>query len=115
MWFTFAEALPGLSALYGSPGVSAAGEERSDPESPMPEPGPPGKERLRLPLNDPSLDPAASFKALSFSTLVGSFSHNCMRMKGSRPLMLSMCQGLGLDNNSLTEPWERPKTCSPKC
>ena len=46
---TFADALPGLSALYGSPGVSAAGDERSDPESPMPDPGPPGKERLRLP------------------------------------------------------------------
>ena len=35
-------------------------------------------------------------------------------MKGSLPLMLSWCQGLGLLSSSDTEPWDRPSTNSPK-
>ena len=51
--------------------------------------------------------------ARSLSMLVGSLSHICILMKGSRPLMLSMCHGFGLDSSSDTEPWDRPSTASP--
>ena len=34
-------------------------------------------------------------------------------MKGSLPLILSMCHGFGLDKSSLTEPCESPRTASP--
>lgn len=34
-------------------------------------------------------------------------------MKGSLPLMLSICQALGLLSNSETDPWLRPSTNSP--
>ena len=34
-------------------------------------------------------------------------------MKGSLPLILSMCHGLGLESSSLTEPCESPITASP--
>ena len=50
------------------------------------------------------------FMASSFSMLLGSVSQSCILMKGSRPLMLSMCHGLGLENSSETEPWLSPAT-----
>ena len=34
-------------------------------------------------------------------------------MKGSLPLMLNICQALGLLSNSETDPWLRPSTNSP--
>jgi hypothetical protein len=53
------------------------------------------------------------FMSRSFSTLWGSLSHSCIRTKGSRPFKLSLCQGLGLDSRSDTEPWVNPKMLSP--
>ena len=52
--------------------------------------------------------------SLSFSTLWGSLSHSCMRTKGSRPFRLSLCQGLGRERRSDTEPWVSPRMLSPK-
>ena len=54
------------------------------------------------------------FKVCNLSMLLGSLSQSCIRMKGSLPLILNMCHGLGLDSSSLTDPWDRPKTTSPK-
>lgn len=51
--------------------------------------------------------------SLSFSTLWGSLSHSCIRTKGSRPFRLSLCQGLGRDSRSDTEPCVRPRMLSP--
>lgn len=53
------------------------------------------------------------FMSRSFSTLWGSLSHSCMRTKGSRPFKLSLCQGLGLDSRSDTEPCVSPRMLSP--
>lgn len=53
------------------------------------------------------------FMSISFSTLLGSFSHSCIRTKGSRPFRLSLCQGLGRARRSETEPWVSPKMVSP--
>lgn len=36
-----------------------------------------------------------------------------MRTKGSRPFRLSLCQGLGRDSRSETEPCVRPRILSP--
>jgi hypothetical protein len=54
------------------------------------------------------------WKARSRSMLCGSLSQRCILMKGSRPLRLSMCQGLGLDSSSEIVPWESWSTASPK-
>uniref|UniRef100_A0A182QAN5 Uncharacterized protein n=1 Tax=Anopheles farauti TaxID=69004 RepID=A0A182QAN5_9DIPT len=54
------------------------------------------------------------FSTCSRSTLLASLSQSCMRMNGSRPLMLSMCQGFGFESSSETEPCDRPSTASPK-
>lgn len=53
------------------------------------------------------------FMSRSFSTLWGSLSHSCIRTKGSLPFKLSLCQGLGLDNRSDTEPCVSPRMLSP--
>ena len=53
------------------------------------------------------------FMSISFSTLLGSFSHSCIRTKGSRPFRLSLCQGLGRARRSETEPWVSPRMVSP--
>lgn len=53
------------------------------------------------------------FTSRSFSTLWGSLSHSRMRTKGSRPFKLSLCQGLGLDSRSDTEPCVSPRMLSP--
>ena len=51
------------------------------------------------------LDSSCNFlMASNLSILAGSFSQSCILMKGSRPLMLSMCQGFGFDKSSETEP-----------
>ena len=44
------------------------------------------------------------FMASSLSMLFGSFNHSCILMNGSLPLIESICQGLGLEKSSLTEP-----------
>lgn len=53
------------------------------------------------------------FMSISFSTLLGSFSHSCIRTKGSRPFRLSLCQGFGRARRSETEPWVSPRMVSP--
>lgn len=53
------------------------------------------------------------FISISFSTLLGSFSHSCMRTKGSRPFKLSLCQGFGRARRSETEPCVSPRIVSP--
>ena len=50
----------------------------------------------------------------NLSTPAGSSSQSCILMYGSRPFMLSIDQGLGLQRYSLTDPCESPKTASPK-
>ena len=60
------------------------------------------------------LDSSCNFlMANSLSMLAGSLSQSCIRMKGSRPLMLSMCHGFGFDKSSDTEPCDSPSTASP--
>lgn len=53
------------------------------------------------------------FMSISFSTLLGSLSHSCMRTNGSRPFKLSLCQGFGRASRSETEPWVSPSIVSP--
>lgn len=66
------------------------------------------RSRRRLPASRRSV-----FRRWMCSMLRGSLNQSCIRMKGSRPLMLSMCHGFGLDSNSETEPCDRPSTASP--
>ena len=60
---------------------------------------------------EPKLHPDTAEMIIMMS---GSLEDNIHLMKGSLPLMLSWCQGLGLLSSSETEPWDRPSTNSPK-
>lgn len=75
--------------------------------------GPNGKTRGQTRRAQGSPFFSSFFMSLSFSTLWGSLSHSCMRTKGSRPFRLSLCQGLGRDSRSDTEPCVRPRMLSP--
>ena len=55
----------------------------------------------------------STFILCRFSTLFGSLSQKCIRTNGSRPLIERRCHGFGFDNNSETEPCDRPRTRSP--
>jgi hypothetical protein len=69
---------------------------------------------IKIPVKISNLPSRSRFHASNFCTLPVSLYHVYIRIYGSRPFTLNECQGRGLDKISLTVPWERLSTASPK-